>query len=140
MARLSKLKIFISHASCDTWVAKQIKSHLEQMGCGTFLDNENIDSGDDFEEKLIVAARQCDELLVLLTPTALERKYIWMEIGMFVGARKRVVSVLYGVEPEDLRGDPQLPVTLKRLQWVDINEIDAYFRQLRGRLRKRGPA
>jgi hypothetical protein len=140
LARRSKLKVFISHASGDTWVAKQIKSHVEQIGCYTFLDNENIDSGDDFEEKLIIAARQCDELLVLLTPTALERKYVWMEIGMFVGARKRVVSVLYGVEPEKLRGDPQLPVTLKRLEWIEINEIDAYFPQLKARLRKRGPA
>jgi hypothetical protein len=83
------------------------------MGCSTFLDNENINSGDDFEDKLIIAARRCDELLVLLTPAALERKYIWMEIGMFVGARKRVVSVLYGVEPAALSGDPQLPVTLE---------------------------
>jgi hypothetical protein len=32
---------------------------------------------------------------------------------MFVGARKRVVSVLYGVEPAALSGDPQLPVTLE---------------------------
>jgi hypothetical protein len=138
LVRRSKFKVFISHATSDTWVARQIKSHVERIGCSTFLDAENINSGDDFEEKLIVAARQCDELLVLLTPAALERKYIWMEIGMFVGARKRVVSVLYGIDPAALRGDPLLPLTLKRLQWVDINEIDAYFHQLEGRVRTRG--
>ena len=31
-------KVFISHSSKDTWVAKQIERHLQECGAHTFLD------------------------------------------------------------------------------------------------------
>jgi hypothetical protein len=127
-------RIFISHASGDAWVARQIAQHIRARGADTFLDCEQIEHGDDFEEKILEAAQQCNELLVLFTPTARERKYVWMEIGMFLGAKKRVVAALYGVRKEEIAADQSTPVHLKRIDSVELNEIDSYFLQLERRV------
>jgi hypothetical protein len=127
-------KVFISHASADLWVARQIETHVRTCGAQTFLDCENIEHGDDFEEKIVAAAEESTELLVLFTPTAQDRKYVWMEIGMFLGARKRIVGVLYGVTKSEIATDQFTPVVLKRIDSVDLNEIDSYFVELKRRV------
>ena len=120
-------RIFISHASSDTWVARQIEAQVRACGADTFLDCEHIEHGDDFEDKIISAASDCTELVVLFTPTAKDRKYVWMEIGMFLGARKRIVGVLYGVRKHEIATDQFTPVALKRLDCVDLNDVETYF-------------
>jgi hypothetical protein len=57
-----------------------------------------------------------------------------MEIGMFLGARKRIVGVLYGVRKEEIATDQFTPVALKRIDSVDLNEIDSYFAELARRV------
>ena len=93
----------------------------------------HIEKGDDFEERIVEAARECNELAVLLTPTALQSRYVFMEIGMFLVLRKRVVTILYGLKADALASDPLTPLAIKRLQLVDINDIDAYLTELAGR-------
>ena len=125
--------VFISHASTDSWVARQLESQVRSCGADTFLDCEHIEHGDDFEERIIAAAQQATELLVLFTRTAQERKYVWLEIGMFLGARKRIVGLLYGVTKREIATDQFTPVAIKRIDCVDINQADTYLKQLKGR-------
>lgn len=129
-----KPRIFISHASRDSWVARQLAVHIRSCGADTFLDCEHIDHGDDFEERIIAASRDCTELLVLFTPTACDRKYVWLEIGMFLGTRKRIVAALYGVRKDEIATDQMTPVALKRIDSVELNEIDSYFAQVKRRV------
>lgn len=42
----ARAKVFISHSSSGTWVAKQIALKVEQCGAGTFLDAAHIQHGD----------------------------------------------------------------------------------------------
>jgi len=134
MDQQPKPRIFISHASTDSWVARQLEAHVRRSGADTFLDCEHIDHGDDFEEKIIEAVGSCSELLVLFTPTARDRKYVWLEIGMFLGARKRIVAALYGVRKEDIAADQLTPVALKRIDSVELNDIDSYLAQVQRRV------
>ncbi|WP_420128045.1 toll/interleukin-1 receptor domain-containing protein [Longimicrobium sp.] len=127
-------KVFISHASTDTWVAAQIEGHIQRCGAETFLDAVHIHHGDAFDARIIEAARDSTEMLVLFTPAARERRYIWTEIGMFMVAEKRIVAVLYGVTPDELATDRLTPVTIKGLDSVLIDDLDSYFTQLRGRV------
>lgn len=131
-------KVFISHSSTDSWVAKQIAGHVRKCGAAAFLDCEQIQHGDDFEQRIIDEATCCTELLVLFTPTAHGRRYVWIEIGMFLGARKRIVGVLYGVSAQDISTDERMPVALKRIDLVDINDFDSYFTQLQARINAGG--
>jgi hypothetical protein len=129
-----KPKVFISHASPDLWVAKQLENQVRNCGADTFLDSQQIEHGDDFEEVIISESDDSTEMLVLFTPIASERKYVWLEIGMFLGYRKRIVAALYGVSKADIAKDPFTPVALKRMDSVDLSNIDSYFEQLKGRV------
>jgi hypothetical protein len=130
-----RYRVFVSHASIDGWVAGQIVARIQSCGATTFLDTENIESGDEFEGKIVAAAEDCDELVVLLTPTALERPYVWIEIGMFMRVKKRIVTIVYGITPEALARDTRWPLVIKKSRRVDINDIEVYFRELSGRIR-----
>jgi hypothetical protein len=127
-------QVFISHASTDTWVARQIAAHIRARGAVTFLDEADIQHGDDIEERIYQAAGNSRELLVLLTPWAVTRPYIWMEIGLFWGAGKRIVGVLYGLSQQELITDERIPLLLKRGKMLDINRIDGYFDELQQRV------
>ena len=65
--------VFISHSSKDTWVAKQIAREVAIRGATPFLDEANVEVGEDFEESILSFLEQAHELLVLLTPWALDR-------------------------------------------------------------------
>ena len=127
-------QVFISHSSTDTWVARQIANGIESCGATTFLDEADIEYGDDFEERILNAVRASQELLVLLTPWAMKRPYIWLEIGAIGGQGKRIVGVLQGLSVSELVEQEGTPTLLKRIDLVEINRIDTYFDQLRGRV------
>jgi len=126
--------VFISHSSADTWVAKQIAERIRACGAEVFLDEADIAHGDDFDQKIVQAAKAASELLVLLTPWATNRPYIWLEIGVFWGDQKRMVGVLHGVTVKEFSVDERIPAVLKRLSLVLLNDVDTYFEQLRGRI------
>ncbi len=123
-------KVFISHSSRDTWVAEQIEAHVQQAGAVTFLDERNINFGDDFESVIFNELKTIDELLVLLTPWALERPYIWSEIAVARFREIRVVAVLYGVSLNDLANKP----VISRTDILQINDLGNYFEQLKIRV------
>jgi len=131
-------KVFISHSSTDTWVARQIAKHIEELGASTFLDEADIEYGDDFENRILEAVRVSQELLVLLTPWALKRPYIWMEIGAIWGLGRRVIGVLHGLSPSELVTQEGTPALLKRIDLLELNKIDTYFEQLKRRITNTG--
>jgi len=129
-------RVFISHSSRDTWVARQISAIIQGFGATTFLDEADIEYGDDFEDKILEAVRASQELLVLLTPWALARPYIWLEIGAIWGMGRRVVGVLHGLSGSELVTQDGTPALLKRIDLVDLNRVEGYFGQLKLRIER----
>ena len=76
-----KRLVFVSHSARDTWVAKQIAREIAACGATPFLDEANIDAGGDFEQDIRDFINKADELVVLMTPWALDRPYVWAELG-----------------------------------------------------------
>jgi hypothetical protein len=70
--------VFISHSGEDTWVARQLSSSFEAVRAKTFLDESNIAIGAKFEDEILEALQKADELVVLITPWALGRPYVWL--------------------------------------------------------------
>jgi hypothetical protein len=128
-------RVFISHSIADTWVAKQISEHIRSNGAETFLDENDIQHGDDFEDEILKAEESCSELLVLLTPWSITRSWIWLEIGFFRRGKKRIVGVLHGITVNEITKDERVASVLKRLDMVNINDLDSYFTQLNIRCR-----
>lgn len=59
---------------------------------------------------------------------------MWLEMGMFFGARKRIVAAFYGVEKNDIATDELTPIMLKRIDSVYLNSVDTYFAELSNRV------
>jgi len=127
----SRPQVFITHSSRDAWVAKQIAFHIQQCGALSFLDQFDLRYGDDFEEEILKAIDLSSEQLVLLTPWSKARPYIYVEIGAFWHRGKTPVVVLHGLTKQEIIGDEGIPVLLKRIQLLELNEIELYFEQLR---------
>lgn len=122
--------VFVSHDRRDTWVARQIARAIREAGASPFLDEAEVEVGDDFELRILEHLEQAEEFLVLLTPWALDRPYVWAEIGAAWGRRIPIVGVLYGMTAPELQMRPGVPVFLKRRDLIDMNDIDRYFAEL----------
>lgn len=128
--------VFISHSGADTWVAKQIAREIEACGAIPFLDEAHIDAGADFEEDILNFLAHAHELVVLLTPWALDRAYVWAEIGAAWGRRIPLVALLLGLTPAEVQAHPGVPVLLKKRDLLPLNEVDVYLRQSRLRVQQ----
>jgi hypothetical protein len=102
---------------------------------GAFLDEAEIETGAEFEDAILTFLSKAHELVVLLTPWALERPYIWAEIGAAWGRRIPIVAI-YGITPQELQARPGMPVLIKKRNLIDLNDIGTYLKELRGRVAK----
>jgi TIR domain-containing protein len=135
-ARTKSRLVFISHSSADMWVAKQIAREIEACGATPFLDEAHIDVGADFEEDILNFLERAHELVVLITPWALDRPYVWAEIGAAWCRRIPIVALLLGLTPTELQTRPGAPVFLKKRNLLQLNDIDIYLQQLAERVRQ----
>jgi len=72
----------------------------------------------------------------LLTPWAIKRPYIWLEIGALWGQGKRIIGILHGLSANELVTQDGTPALLKRIDLLELNNIGSYFAQLKGRIKK----
>jgi hypothetical protein len=126
--------VFVSHASHDKWVAGQIAKEVMAVGAECFLDSNVIETGDEFDDKLKEALHDASELLVLFTPEALERPYVWVEMGIAWSQGKRIVGILHGMTTSELAAHDGAPAFLKGILLRDINDLETYLQELRKRV------
>jgi hypothetical protein len=131
---MAKRLIFVSHSGSDTWVARQIAREIEACGAIAFLDEAQVDAGADFEEDILRFLEKAHELVVLLTPWALDRPYVWAEIGAAWGRRIPIVALLLGITATELQTRPGIPVLLKKRDLIELNDVDVYLKQLSERV------
>lgn len=128
--------VFVSHSARDTWVARQIAREIKRCGATPFLDEAEIEVGADFEEDILTFIDRTDEMVVLLTPWALERPYVWAELGAAWGRRIPIIGLLHGLTPTELGARAGVPILLKKRNLIDLNDIDDYLRELKDRTRR----
>jgi len=130
--------VFVSHSGPDTWVAKQIAREIEARGATPFWDEAQVDAGADFEEDILDFLQRAHELVVLLTPWALDRPYVWAEIGAAWVRRIPIVALLLGISATELQTRPGIPVLLKRRDLLELNDVEIYLEQLGARVQQGG--
>src|SRR5438128_358248 len=135
-ARRKKRMVFVSHSARDTWVARQIAREISKCGAEPFLDEAEIEVGEDFEDEILGFLEEADELVVLMTPWALERPYVWAELGAAWSRRIPIVILLQGMTPGEFQSRPGIPVFLKKRDIIDLNGVETYFAALKKRVRR----
>lgn len=128
--RRKKRLVFVSHSGEDTWVARQIAREITTRNATPFLDEADVDVGAEFEEDIRNFLDKADELLVLFTPWALERPYVWIEIGAAWQRRIPIIVILHGLSVKDFQAHPNAPVFLKKRDIIRLNDLDDYLKQL----------
>lgn len=121
------MKVFISHSSRDVWVAQRIATDLQERGIDVFIDENDLETGDVFDEKLRDNLRDSDEVLLLLSPVAVQSAWVLMEIGAAWALDKRLVPILHGL------GVNELPDAIDKRQARELNAIDRYYDELLSR-------
>jgi hypothetical protein len=132
--------IFISHSGEDTWIAKKLAHEFYAVGGETFLDEAQIAVGANFEHDISSALRKADEIVVLITPWALARPYVWLEIGAAWLKGIPIIVLLLGVTIFEFQEKINVPVLLKQRNLLSLNNVDRYIQELSGRISKNGAA
>jgi hypothetical protein len=126
---------FISHSGEDTWVARKLSDACKQVGAKTFLDEAQIAVGAKFENEISAALAQANELVVLMTPWALQRPYVWLEIGVAWYRQIPIVVLLLGMTVAEFQTRVSIPVALKERNLLPLKDVDRYFTELKERVR-----
>ncbi len=92
-------------------------------------------AGADFEEEILKFMEKAHELVVLLTPWALDRSHVWAEIGAAWVRRIPIVALLLGFTPAELQTRPSLAI-LKKRNLLQLNEIGKYLDELAARVQR----
>ena len=131
-------KVFVSHGKEDIWVARKIAQDIQRSGALTFLDEADIEKGDDFKKRIHTEIAVCSELVALFTPSSLKRFWVWVEVGAAWGLGKRIVVVLDKVKLSELEKVGGSRAILEDINIVELNKFDDYLAELGRRVRERG--
>jgi hypothetical protein len=115
------MKVFISYACEDRELAKRLSRWLEGAGFDVWLDESNILPGDNWAEKVSQALKESQAMVVLVSPTAMDSKWVRHEIEFALGAKEysgRLVPVFVG--PRDKIPEDRLPWILRRLKGIEL--------------------
>lgn len=94
-----ELYIFLSHKSDDKEQVVAVKDELSNYGIKCFVAHENIEPATEWEDEIIIALRQMDMLVALMTNNFKESDWTSQEIGFALGKNVPVLSVNLGTAP-----------------------------------------
>lgn len=92
------MKVFISHTQKDMALARKVASGLKASGFDVF-DDTKILPGQNWAEEIAQALRECEAMVVLLTPDALASQWVEAEISYGLGQPSyghRLIPVFVG--------------------------------------------
>lgn len=119
------MKVFISHSSTDKWVARQLARLIDAEGHTTFLDEKDIKTGDSIDVSIQTHLKDCDHLLLLLSPASIASQWVFIELGGAKALEKRVIPILFHL------GANRIPSAISQLLARDLNDFDKYLEELR---------
>lgn len=117
----------------DSWVARQMTRLMEEQRVAVFLDEKDIEGGEDITERIRTALEECDEFVVLLSPYSVNRQWVLLEVGAAWMLRKRMTAIVDKISSEEL------PAIMATLKYVSLNDFDRFLEEL-ARRRKRAHA
>lgn len=125
--------VFVSHSSRDRhFVQHYLLPVLKQNGVSPWHSEEDIQTADEWERKVVKALKDNDWFLVVMSPNSIESDWVRAEVHWAVEERRgRVIPVLLATcNPADLH------LRLLNIQYVDFrHDPNTACRELLGRWR-----
>ena len=114
-----KKQIFISYSRKDLAVVEPFVKEIEvRTGLRCWIDWNGIESGAEFEKKIVEAIDQVDVVLFFLSDNSMASDYTEMEINYAYNTKKRVVPVM--LDGGQLRG--WFLFKFGSINFIDCNE------------------
>ena len=110
-------EVFISY-SRQNWRphVKSLAQHLYDADLKLWIDQHIIRSGGDWLDEINKALDQCKVLVLCVSPSSLNSRYVKMEYRYFLDENKPVLPII--IE------ETKLPAELRRIQHVDYGDHD----------------
>jgi TIR domain-containing protein len=106
------LPIFLSYAREDRECALKLANDLSADGVAVWIDSVNIRTGEAWDQAIERALTDCSDMLIVLSPDAVNSKAAMDEISFALDEGKRVLPVLYRV--------CKVPLRIARVQYADF--------------------
>jgi hypothetical protein len=122
------LSVFVSHASQDSRIASRVAMGLKAFDYDTWYDDWELLPGDSMIERIEAAISKSDVLLVLLSRSSVDSKWVRRELSaglvrQLSGKGVMVIPVVVG--------DCEIPDLLANTKYVDLRgDFERGFRQL----------
>ncbi len=91
---LPKLTAFISYAHSDRRYAGQARRVLSEVGIDGFLAHEDLETSDEWRERIVQELRRCDLLVPILSKGFLVSLWAPQEVGFAVSRPEVVIAPL----------------------------------------------
>jgi hypothetical protein len=104
---------FVSYAREDAEFVLRLAKDLRVGGAGVWIDQLDIAPGQRWDRAVEDALAKCLELVVILSPAAVESTNVMDEVSLALEDGKTVVPVLHR--------QCKIPFRLRRLQYVDLS-------------------
>jgi hypothetical protein len=108
-------RVFLSHATADVDVSRQVFQALRASGFRTFFSDLTIGSGNQWDEVIVREIEQCQVLVVVVSKKASDSFFVKNEVAIAKDLGKPVLP--FFIEPEGLCGG--LTLFLKTDQGLD---------------------
>jgi hypothetical protein len=124
------LRVFLSHARHDRWIARRMADAVRSRATEArarieiLLDERSIEITQDIEDVLRRAIEDCDELIVLLTRQSIQSSWVLVEIGAAWGFEKPMAGVVYDLDVD------KLPDVVRAKRIVELADFDDYVEQV----------
>ena len=129
--KLEKLRIFISYARPDHDKAEKIAKALSENGLTPLWDDENLDPGEQFIEKIKALIANSHIFLTLLTEASAARPWVHEEIGYALALNVPVIPVIFRkVSISD--GKDFLPTAM--IQYLEVLQVSEKEEELKEEL------
>jgi adenylate cyclase len=108
--------VFVSYASPDAEVAKQICQFLESHGVSCWMAPRDVKPGAVYADAIVRAINEANSLVLVLSANATASAHVGREVERAASKRKHIVA--FRVDGAPL--SPELEYFLSRSQWIDV--------------------
>lgn len=93
-SKVQRLRVFVSHATDDLAIAREIKSELQYLGVEVWMAADQIQGGANFAEEVTNAITSSDAVLVLLSGKSIASPHVKREVNLTVDKNIFFIPVL----------------------------------------------
>ncbi|MEO1207976.1 MAG: TIR domain-containing protein [Cyanobacteria bacterium J06638_20] len=112
--------VFLSHATEDKPFTEAMRQTLMRQGMTVWTNYTDLTTGEEFLTAINHGIENADNLILVLSPDALDSQYCQDEIAYALSLNKRIIPVL--LHPVDWEQLPEKLQSIQYIQYIDFSD------------------